>query len=324
VNNRDTHTWLILIHQIPPKPDYFRVKIWRRLQKIGAVAVKQSVYVLPDTVQSFEDLHWIVKEIEGGGGTASLSRSVFLEGLSNDHIEALFTDARNEDYRIISQEGQGVLDRVSRLQSQQSLPLPTKLRKESLRLQRRFDEIVAIDFFQAPGRKSAAKVVLECKKLLVHNDTAVTSCRTLKNVKGKVWVTRQGLFIDRIGCIWLIRQFIDSSAQFKYIPEETYAPLKNEIRFDMFAAEFTHQGDKCSFEVLVEAFSLDAGSLAVLAQIVHDIDLKDDKFSRPETAGIRAVFSGITRKTDDDQIRLLRGLAIFDELYISLNESAQD
>jgi hypothetical protein len=61
MNNQDTIQWLLLIHQIPPKPDYFRVKIWRRLQKIGAVAIKQSVYVLPDNAQSHEDLLWIVK-----------------------------------------------------------------------------------------------------------------------------------------------------------------------------------------------------------------------------------------------------------------------
>ncbi len=82
MNNQNTTEWLLLIHQIPPKPDYFRVKIWRRLQKVGAVAIKQSVYVLPVNEQSYEDLHWIVKEITEGRGTASLSKTVFLEGLS--------------------------------------------------------------------------------------------------------------------------------------------------------------------------------------------------------------------------------------------------
>jgi len=51
--------WLLLIHQLPPKPDYFRVKVWRRLQRIGAVAIKSSVYALPHTDQAAEDFQWL-------------------------------------------------------------------------------------------------------------------------------------------------------------------------------------------------------------------------------------------------------------------------
>ena len=64
--------WLLLIHQIPPKPNYFRVKIWRRLQRLGAVAVKNSVYVLPKTDQAQEDFQWILREIVEGGGQADI------------------------------------------------------------------------------------------------------------------------------------------------------------------------------------------------------------------------------------------------------------
>ena len=68
---RDTR-WLLLIHQIPPKPDYFRVKIWRRLQRVGAVAIKNSVYVLPKSDQTLEDFQWIVREIVEGAMYAPL------------------------------------------------------------------------------------------------------------------------------------------------------------------------------------------------------------------------------------------------------------
>src|SRR6267143_5300203 len=96
--------WLLLIHQIPPKPDYFRVKIWRRLQRVGAVAIKNSVYVLPKSDQTLEDFQWIVREIVEGGGDASLCEASFVEGLSDGQIEALFRTARDADYAAIADE----------------------------------------------------------------------------------------------------------------------------------------------------------------------------------------------------------------------------
>src|SRR5215472_10833241 len=96
--------WLLLIHQIPPKPDYFRVKIWRRLQKVGAVAVKNSVYVLPKSDTALEDFQWILREITEGGGDASLCEAGFVEGLDDVQIESLFRAARDADYAAIAEE----------------------------------------------------------------------------------------------------------------------------------------------------------------------------------------------------------------------------
>ncbi len=73
--------WLLLIHQIPPKPDYFRVKIWRRLQRLGAVPVKNSVYVLPKSDQTQEDFQWVLREVVESGGDASLCEARFVDGL---------------------------------------------------------------------------------------------------------------------------------------------------------------------------------------------------------------------------------------------------
>src|SRR5260370_27530005 len=107
---RDTR-WLLLIHQIPPKPDYFRGKIWRRLQRVGAVAIKNSVYVLPKSDQTLEDFQWILREIAEGGGEASLCAAGFVEGLSDSQIEALFRAAREADYPSIADEARGLSQR---------------------------------------------------------------------------------------------------------------------------------------------------------------------------------------------------------------------
>jgi hypothetical protein len=87
------------------------------------------------------------------------------------------------------------------------------------------------------------------------------------------------------------------------------------VRFDMFEAEFTHEGDRCTFEVLIERFGLDNAALRPLAEIVHDIDLKDAKFARPETPGIDRLIAGIAMAHKDDAERLARGRAVFDDLY---------
>ena len=132
---------------------------------------------------------------------------------------------------------------------------------------------------------------------------------------GRVWVTRIGVHVDRIGCAWLVRRFIDKQARFKFVPPKGYVPEPNELRFDMFDAEFTHEGDRCSFEVLMTRAGLDDPALPAIAEIVHDIDLKDDKFGREEAAGIKTLINGICADTRDDDERLARGAAIFDDLY---------
>jgi len=87
----------------------------------------------------------------------------------------------------------------------------------------------------------------------------------------------------------------------------------------MFDAEFTHEGDRCTFEVLVARLVPDVGGLHAIEEIIHDIDLKDSKFERTEAAGIDALITGICARSKDDDERLLRGSAIFDDLFESFS-----
>src|SRR5258708_39442479 len=96
--------WLLLIHQLPPKPNYFRVKVWRRLQRLGAVAIKNSVYVLPRSDQTYEDFEWVLREIVKDGGDASICEARFVEGLSDGQVEALFHAAREADYAQLAEK----------------------------------------------------------------------------------------------------------------------------------------------------------------------------------------------------------------------------
>jgi hypothetical protein len=310
--------WLLLIHQIPPKPNYFRVKIWRRLQRLGAVAVKNSVYVLPKSDQAQEDFQWTLREIVEGGGDATLCEARFVEGLSDEQIEELFQTARSSDYRQIAEEARRI-----------AKSLPANLRADDERrgqaeieldrLKRRFAEVVAIDFFEAPGREAVQGLVseLEARFYSIRHGTGTSAPARARpeDLRGHTWVTRKGIHVDRMASAWLIRYFIDMEAKFKFVQAKGYKLESGELRFDMFEAEFTHEGDHCTFEVLIDRFGLADPALRPIAEIVHDIDLKDYKFGRQETAGIDVLIAGIAMAHKDDNIRAERASAIFNDLY---------
>jgi hypothetical protein len=134
---------------------------------------------------------------------------------------------------------------------------------------------------------------------------------------GRTWVTRQGVHVDRIACSWLIRRFIDSDAVIHFVAGKGYLPKAGELRFDMFEGEFTHEGDRCSFEVLLARSGISDPGLQAIAEIVHDIDLKDGKFKREEATGIARLIAGITMANKDDEQRITQGSPIFDNLYQS-------
>lgn len=315
--------WLLLIHQLPPKPDYFRVKIWRRLQRLGSVAIKNSVYVLPKNEQTQEDFQWVLREIAEGGGEASLCEARFVEGLSDDQVKALFQAARSADYGQIAEEARRLAD-VPLPQGQQEDGRRSQLEIDLARLKRRLADVVAVDFFGAQGRESADGLVSGVEARLYEkragNQAAKHAPSRPDELKAKTWVTRKGIHVDRMASAWLIRRFIDSEARFKFVPAKGYKPGPGELRFDMFDAEFTHEGDRCTLEVLMERGGLSDPALAPIAEIVHDIDLKDSKFGRQETPGIERLIAGICMAHKDDEARLARGEALFSDLYEYFNK----
>jgi hypothetical protein len=142
----------------------------------------------------------------------------------------------------------------------------------------------------------------------------------LERYRARVWVTRRGVKADRIGSAWLIKRLIDPEATFKFVSEAEYEPAGGDIRFDMYDAEFTHQGDACTFEVLASAFIPGDQAVAAIGEIIHDIDLKEPRFARPETEGFRLLLlDGVCRDGVEDEERLERGFALFDTLRSALD-----
>ena len=294
--------WLLLIHQIPPKPDYFRVKVRRRLQRIGAVALKNSVYVLPSRPQTIEDFRWLLREIVAEGGEATVCEAEFVEGITRDDLEGMFRAERDRDYAELI------------LAAKES-----EIETDLGRLRRRLEEIMEIDYFSAPGRRATEQALTTIEaRLHAPAGRAGGRQRGAETMTGRTWVTRRDVFVDRIASAWLIRRFIDPKASFKFVGSKTYQPKSGEVRFDMFEAEYTHEGDRCTFETLLERAGLRDRTLIAIAEIVHDIDCKDEKFGREEAAGVAAMVRGIARTNPADAARLERGAAAFDDLYASL------
>ena len=269
--------WLLLIHQIPPKPDYFRVKIGRRLARVGAVAIKNSVYVMPDTEQAMEDLQWILREIVDGGGEASISRSTFVDGLTDGEIVGFFHEARSRDYDEIIADARASIKAMA---SRRKLTPEERASAEGsiAKLRRRVIGLAKIDFFGAPGR-DITRQVLDDLEAKLRPEAEEPSARNQplgeERPRGRTWVTRQDIFVDRIASAWLIRRFIDPEAHFQYVAPQGYRPKRGELRFDMFEGEYTHEGDRCTFETLLRRFELDDPALTGIAELVHDIDLSD-------------------------------------------------
>ena len=160
----------------------------RRLHRLGAVPLKSSVYVLPESDENLEDFQWLANEIISDGGEATIVSGALLSGVTDAELESLFR--------------------------------------------------VEPSMNQSPGSISVPR--------------------------GTTWVTRQGVFIDRIACAWLIRRFIDPDAELTFVHARGYKPKPGEVRFDMYTGEFTHAGDRCTFETLVAHFELDDPALGAI------------------------------------------------------------
>jgi hypothetical protein len=311
----DPKRWLLLIHQIPPKPNALRVKIWRRLQQVGAVAIKQSVYAMPLSEHSREDLSWILKEIVEGGGDGSISEARFVEGLTDEQVTALFQNARKSDYEKIIQEANHLLIEWSSGRNNPQDPA-VKAQAQVHKLRRRLDDVATIDFFQTPERGTAEILLKDLASQVSGQASVATAVKEgFDNLEGKIWVTRENLFVDRIACGWLIRRFVDKAAVFRFVHDPQYAPESGELRFDMFDGEYTHEGDRCTFEVMIQRMQLQDRALSPMAEMVHDIDLKDAKYNRSETDGFNALLTGLVASHPDDDRRMEEGSRLFENLY---------
>lgn len=297
--------WIALSFSLPSgSSSSKRVAVWRRLQKIGAVSPTGSLYLLPAGEESREAFDWLAQEITEAGGQALVLPIDRLEGDAEARLVEAFRAARGEDYRKLATEA-GEAERAGKS------GLEDRLEK----LRRRFAEVARIDFFQAPERADAEAMLARIESLLGPLETAASApSADLERYRGRRWVTRPRPHVDRLACAWLIRRFVDPEAEIRY----AQTAGKGEVSFDMKGADFGHRGNHCTFETMLAAFGLEGDpALAALAQIVHEIDLRDTS-TRPEVPGIDAVLRGWSNSGWTDAELERHGIALFEGLYGAL------
>jgi hypothetical protein len=299
--------WLLLLLHIPTRPDYLRVKTGRRLQKLGALAVKNGVFVLPDTAEAREDFAWLAREMVEAGGEGTVASAELVEGFDDDTLVERFRTARDGEVVPLLDEARELMARVEAGHAESAGP-------DLERLRRRVDEVAKLDWFGSHMTLEAQRICAEIAEHLSPKSRGEPGV----DWTGRTWVTRQAVRVDRMACAWLIRRFIDPTATLKFVSPQGYVPQPGELRFDMFDAEFGHEGDQCSFETIVRRLALADAALTALAEIVHDVDCKDGKFSRPEAIGLALAVDGIAATTSDDAERVARASVLLDAWHAAL------
>jgi hypothetical protein len=306
--------FLLLIAGLPPSPSSLRVRLWRRLRAVGAVALKRSVYLLPDSTEHYEQFQWLAQEIQRDGGEATLVRIERIENMSRADIVRRFQEARDQEYRELAARYRKLVRALEAKRPSRRM----RVDEELARLERDLERVREIDFFDAPGRAEVLRLkeVVEARARPGVGTPAQPPSIDLARLRGRRWVTRLRPHVDRIASAWLIKRFIDPDATFVFADPRDFPA--DAVPFDTPGAELSHRGDDCTFETLVKRAGLHDRRLTRLAEIVHEADLRDGKFPREEARGIDLAIRGLLAALKDDHEVLASGLTLFDGLYASV------
>lgn len=309
--------WLLLVHQLPARPSNLRVRTWRRMQQLGAIAVKQAVYVLPNSPAAREDFEWVKSEVESSGGQASIFVAARLDKFANDELVQEFRRAREGDYTELARAVERAVRAARRARA------PRRSRRVAPRLvemfRQRLRALEAIDYFSSAGRDRVILLMTELEEILNSRPVRSSSPPAPKSYEGRTWITRPRPGIDRMGSAWLIKRFIDPEARFEFADRPPSGG--NGVPFDMFGVEFTHQGEWCTFETLAHTFAVPGAAVTRLAAIVHHLDLKDASTAPPEAGVVGAMVEGLQAVYSDDHTLLEQGMTMFEALYRSFERS---
>jgi hypothetical protein len=310
--------WVVFSYSLPSKASSSpRVTLWRRLQRSGAITPKAGVYVLPDRDECVEAFQWLAQEVQQAKGEAVVMRVDRFEGLTDLQLIELFRDSCRKKYSEIASEAGAVEQDLRATRATKESKKNSKMFEDLERLRKKYAEVAQVDFFESPEGAALAVKLRGIQQALRQGTSPAPAVShvTPSDYRDKRWVTRPRPHVDRLACAWLIRRFIDPKAEIRYATD----PKPDEVTFDMRDAEFGHKGDRCTFETMLSAFNLNEPALHVVAEIVHDIDLRDGRFSRPEAEGIDIILKGWLLAGLSDSELESRGIALFDGLYTAFS-----
>jgi hypothetical protein len=307
--------WILMFYSMPSKPERNRLRIYRRLQKAGTLSLKDGVHILPYSDDHYEFFQWLSQEIKTLEGEMQFVTIEKLEMMENTDLIALFQKQAEASYAAVEERMKSISINLNK---------EHETRQSLKKIIRDFDALYAIDFFHSHKGKTLQKVIqnTQNKLELALQSASITSqpivpSQNSADYQGKQWQTRTKPFVDRMASAWLIRKFIDTHAEFIFA--NTIDPSNATIvTYDMNEATFTHIGDLCTFEVLLKSFNIEDTILNRIAQIIHNLDINDDKYSTPQADGIKLILAAIRAKTTNDHEILTKSSEIFDYLYSTL------
>jgi len=316
--------WLLIFYSVPSHPVSNRMKIWRKLAKVGAVQLKGSVYILPATEEHEEFFQWLIGEVKSMGGDGAFVRTADIRTMTDANIKRLFTAQADQEYHRIEKTLDVFERKILSIRKGSKSDEGKHLVDQAAKLTKEFDELRKRDYFESSTGNILKKRIQALEAGLreagekAPEEAITVSARRAQDYQGRIWATRKNPFVDRMASSWLIKRFVDPKASFAFIDERDVASLDNAtVAFDMRGAAFTHVGDLCTFEVLVKSFGIKDKAVRKIAEIVHDLDVKDDKYSKPETTGVEEILTGIRKTAKNDLDGLERGMAAFEMLYQS-------
>lgn len=309
MNNKN---WLFFSFSVPSRLQGFRVKIWRKLNALGAVQIKNTVYVLPASEHTQEQLIWMGKEADEQGGESLVIANGNLLNMADAQIAAVFTKARDDDYLALGEEIRAVVadpDSPERLAA---------LRK----VEKKLEAIRGIDFFPSGKGASLQKLLDEAQRGHAEPLPVIPPAHA-QSYRQKTWVTRANPYVDRLASFWLVKRFIDPAPRIEFLQEGQAVPGGPDVvSFDMAQADFTHVGGRITFEVLVEAFGLGAQVPPRMREVIKAIDLEEQDTAPVETPGVKRMLDGLVAAHADDHVRTEQALAFFDTLFASYTPTA--
>jgi hypothetical protein len=304
--------WLLLVHQLPATPSNLRVHIWRRLQQVGAVALRNSIYVLPNNPESREDFEWVRAEIAARGGQVSILAAQAVDGLTDDELEAAFRAARTVDFAALIKDVHALEKHLTAKSARLSR---AAMRRAVGKARDRLHALQAIDFFGADRAADARISVEQLERALQPAPAAVGVDDRLnpRFFRRRVWVTRPRPGVDRMASAWLIRRFVAPDAKFVFNAKA----IRDHIPFDMPDVEFGHHGSECTYETLLRRFGVTDGAAIRIGQLVHDLDLKESRYGVPEAGTIGRLVDGLRQAGRSDHEMLESGIVVIDALHRS-------
>jgi hypothetical protein len=310
------NSWLVFIMSQPGKSTTPRIRLWRLLKGLGAAVLRDGVYLLPYREALRQALEEQVQGVQTLGGAAYVL-AVEPVTASDAHFRALFD--RSEEYAAL-------LTTVSQLRATLAEASEAPARRVLQQVRREYEAMVAIDYFPGPAQVQTAQALAEAEATVTRHfapdepQPLHAGIRHLERTAyhGKLWATRQRVWVDRVASAWLIRRFIDPNARFLWLQAPQDCPA-DAIGFDFDGAAFTHTGQRVTFEVFVASFDLGADpALARLGVLVHALDVGGVPV--PEAAGFEAILTGVRASgADDDQV-LAAMMPVLDALYTAFGQ----